>query len=1161
MRAVLTSSRATGVGMGSIVARGSRPSRTCLRRGSHRFARFLGWRAILVVVAAAGFMITPGLTQDAQADTPATPNLLTNASFEHSRYGWTESSYGPYGVNVANYSDPSIAREGAGYLEMNAGASGGYAYQVVAVAPQPGECYTFSAWVRSAGGAPFSGALTILGRGGTEETCATAFVVGSEWTMVSVPLDVVSADHTHMEVRVVMSTTGENLDMDGAQLLKAGLMNASLEHSKSGWEESGWSVNCMNYSDSDYAPEGAGYLEMNTSESGGSVYQDVSVAPQQEESYTFSAWLRSSSDTPFSGALALWGMGGTAEGSSTEFTVGPQWTLVSVSLDVITTGHTSMRAYIYMTTTGGNLDMDGAQLVNAGLMNASFEHSSGGWYSWGWGCQETNYSDSDFAHEGAGYLEITPWVSGDLVGQDVDVTLEAGESYTFSTWLRSGDDTPFSGILIVTEPSGTEEIGATAFTVGSQWTLVSAPLDVVNSGLTGLMVWVMMGTTGEDLEMDGATMASGNARTSVFPTPLVTGLAPATCSTAGGTSVVITGANFTGATAVTFGGAAAVFEYDSATQITAIAPAHAASTVQVQVTTAGGGSADTVADDFTYLATTRYQQTDPKITYLGDWSTGSTWSASGGSFYSTGAPRAAALVSFTGTSIKLLGRTAPWYGQVSVGLPGESAAAQVVDLYSPTTLYKVLVYEIEGLSPGLHTLVISCLGQKNDSSSGYSISLDALDITGTLTQAPTPNRYQQDEAGFAYTGPWATNSIVSWSLSGGTFASVDAPGSAVNIAFDGKYCSWIAKKGAGYGKAKVVLDGDTANAVIVDLYSSSDSYKQRVYNTGLLPNSHHNLSIYWIGQKNAASSGTRVDVDAIDVLGTPTGADPALPIQWRYQQNDPRVTYLGDWATGSTWSASGGSFASTAQNGAAVVADFTGAEIKVIGRTTPWYGEAEVVLDAGTPVQETTTVDFYSPSQVYKVQVYERTGLADTPHTLTIRCKGTKQSSSAGYCIGLDALDILGYLTEAPTITRIQEDDAAWIADAKLIYDGTWTASGETGWLASGNSFKYTDAAGAKVIFAFNGTYLSLLSRSTPWYGRANVSLYNGAIDIANLVSTTTVDLYSPSTTWKKTVYDTGLLPPGEHTVLIERVGSNYWRSWGTAIAVDAFDVMLGPVP
>jgi uncharacterized protein YkwD len=84
--------------------------------------------------------------------------------------------------------------------------------------------------------------------------------------------------------------------------------------------------------------------------------------------------------------------------------------------------------------------------------------------------------------------------------------------------------------------------------------------------------------------------------------PTITGLSPTRGPTTGGTSVVITGTNFTGATGVSFGGVAATsYTFDTDTQITATAPAHAAATVGVQVTSAAGASADTSADDYTYV--------------------------------------------------------------------------------------------------------------------------------------------------------------------------------------------------------------------------------------------------------------------------------------------------------------------------------------------------------------------------------------------------------------------------------------------------------------------------------------------------------------------------------------------------------------------------------
>src|SRR5258708_440075 len=82
--------------------------------------------------------------------------------------------------------------------------------------------------------------------------------------------------------------------------------------------------------------------------------------------------------------------------------------------------------------------------------------------------------------------------------------------------------------------------------------------------------------------------------------PTVTNVNPNTGPTSGGTSVTITGTNFSGATAVSFGNnAAASFTVNSATQITATSPA-GVGTVDVTVTTAGGTSAISSGDRFTY---------------------------------------------------------------------------------------------------------------------------------------------------------------------------------------------------------------------------------------------------------------------------------------------------------------------------------------------------------------------------------------------------------------------------------------------------------------------------------------------------------------------------------------------------------------------------------
>jgi hypothetical protein len=99
----------------------------------------------------------------------------------------------------------------------------------------------------------------------------------------------------------------------------------------------------------------------------------------------------------------------------------------------------------------------------------------------------------------------------------------------------------------------------------------------------------------------GTSATSPADRFTGLAVPTVTSINPTSGPAAGGTSVTITGTNFTGLLAVSFGGlSAAALTVNSATQVTATAPAAAPGTVDVTVTTAAGTSATSAADQFSY---------------------------------------------------------------------------------------------------------------------------------------------------------------------------------------------------------------------------------------------------------------------------------------------------------------------------------------------------------------------------------------------------------------------------------------------------------------------------------------------------------------------------------------------------------------------------------
>jgi len=158
---------------------------------------------------------------------------------------------------------------------------------------------------------------------------------------------------------------------------------------------------------------------------------------------------------------------------------------------------------------------------------------------------------------------------------------------------------PAGGGTVVTISGANFGAGATV-TIGgvaaTNVTLVSSASLLATTGARAA------GTADVTVTVDGRSSTLASAFTYVaLPPPTITGISPTSGSTAGGTTVTLTGTNFASGATVTIGGVAATgVTVLSATSVRAVTGAHAAGTADVVV--AVGSQSATLVRGFTFVA-------------------------------------------------------------------------------------------------------------------------------------------------------------------------------------------------------------------------------------------------------------------------------------------------------------------------------------------------------------------------------------------------------------------------------------------------------------------------------------------------------------------------------------------------------------------------------
>jgi hypothetical protein len=410
-----------------------------------------------------------------------------------------------------------------------------------------------------------------------------------------------------------------------------------------------------------------------------------------------------------------------------------------------------------------------------------------------------------------------------------------------------------------------------------------------------------------------------------------------------------------------------------------------------------------------------YENDDAAVTLNGPWSVVTSTMDSAGSYSQLNAAGYAE-ISFKTSGIRWISRLNSYSGIADVYLDGVKKAS--VDLYSATTKYQQLAYEVKGLPETTHTLRIVRTDNLNPASSGKTITLDSFVV---------PDIYAPSAPASLVAAPKTGSVQLGWNAS---------PESDV----------------VGYRVYRTALTGSSS--------SSTTTGPATAVNSTPVP------SVTYVDDGLQPGASYRYQVTAVDSFGNESPksavADATLTMKampaGTYENDDPAINLNGPWAKTASTGAntdSGGSFSTLSGNGYAEMS-FATSGIRWLARTNSAAGLADVYIDG----VKKATVDLYSATTKYAQNVYEVNGLSESGHTIRIVRTGNKNPSSAGRNIVLDAL-------VAPDIYAPSAPTAVQAAAIRTGADVSWTKSPQS------------DVAGYRILRRAAGSSTDVLVGTT----------------------------------------------------------------------------------
>jgi len=257
-------------------------------------------------------------------------------------------------------------------------------------------------------------------------------------------------------------------------------------------------------------------------------------------------------------------------------------------------------------------------------------------------------------------------------------------------------------------------------------------------------------------------------------------------------------------------------------------------------------------------------------------------------------------------------------------------------------------------------------------------------------------RVEQNDPAIVYSGNWYTNDGAA--NTGGHAVLTNTRGARASITFNGTGISWIGVADAYAGLATVYLDGSMQ---VINTYNPISQYQKVLFRAGGLAPGVHTFSIEITHERGAGTDGSWVWIDAFDVVGTPI-AGGVTAGNGRIEQDNPAMTYLGRWFKNNSAALSGGAAALATDASSRASLSFTGSGVSWMTYQDQWSGVARVYVDG----ELKTTIDNYASPARAGVFAYSISGLGSGSHTITIEATGSRNSSSQGSWVWVDAFDV-----------------------------------------------------------------------------------------------------------------------------------------------------------